>query len=1021
MSRKKVWIILGVFLFSLAIVRLAWLDYNKTPDHPKAVHGQLDLRNWDLVASRPIVLNGVWEFHPGQFMMRNESSEKNEPGTVTPQYLNVPESWGDVFPGKVEPNAYGYGTYRLRILVNPDKQQYYRIHIPRIESASELYINGELLRSNGRPASAKQQNLADSNPYSVSFQTDRAVIDISIHVANFLNPVQGGIVQPIKFGTDQSLRNEQMLTVGLQIIVAVIILFHTLYALILYIAGTRQKNVILFVLYSASAVIITLVDDAQLLFLCLPFSYEWKIKVFIVSYMGAANFLLQFVGHLLNGSKGAKVIRWLVYVSLLYALFVLVAPLNAIFESAALFYIIYFPTFLIIPIAALNKAMQNVKDWILLVLSASAITNNVAWGMLKNLGITDNIYYPFDWMIAFITFAAFWFRGFVRTSRQATRLADQLQKADKIKDDFLANTSHELRTPLHGIINMAQSVLEQEKNSLRRRNIENLELLVSVGQRMSLMLNDLLDLTQLRDGNIKLRLGPVQLQSVVSVVLDMLKHMAEGKPIRLVSNVPDSFPPVVADENRLIQILFNLVHNAIKFTPDGEIAVDAEIRNGQAFIRVSDTGIGMDEELLERAFGAYEQGRNSLASSGGVGLGLNICQQMVQLHGGTLTVESSPDQGSVFAFNLGLSKELHGVRLPLLIPGITEAAAAEETGIPNIQPEPIIYLSGKSKVLAVDDDPVNLKILANILPENEYDMVGATSGREALDKLDSAKWDLVIVDVMMPHMSGYELTRRIRERFAISELPILLLTARSRTEDIYSGFQAGANDYVTKPVNTLELKSRMSALIGLQRSINERQQMEAAYLQAQIQPHFLFNTLNSITALSDIDLAKMNDLIEAFSSYLRLSFDYWNSEHFVPIEHELNLVRSYLYIEKQRFGERLNVEWNVHVEAPVKLPPLTIQPLVENALRHGCLKRARGGTVGIRIIQHDIFMQVIISDDGPGMDEHEVNRLLHAREQKTKGIGLRNTDRRLKKLYGKGLTIHSKPGQGTTVIFDIPL
>src|SRR5690625_3178755 len=152
---------------------------------------------------------------------------------------------------------------------------------------------------------------------------------------------------------------------------------------------------------------------------------------------------------------------------------------------------------------------------------------------------------------------------------------------------------------------------------------------------------------------------------------------------------------------------------------------------------------------------------------------------------------------------------------------------------------------------------------------------------------------------MMPRMSGYELTRIIRKRFTISELPILRLTARNRPEDIENGFLAGANDYVTKPVDAVELKSRVNALTEVRKSSRERLRMESAWLQAQIQPHFLFNTLNSIIALSEIDTTRMQKLLEAFSNVLRGKFNFQNINEFVPIESELDLIRSYLYIEKR--------------------------------------------------------------------------------------------------------------------------
>lgn len=271
-------------------------------------------------------------------------------------------------------------------------------------------------------------------------------------------------------------------------------------------------------------------------------------------------------------------------------------------------------------------------------------------------------------------------------------------------------------------------------------------------------------------------------------------------------------------------------------------------------------------------------------------------------------------------------------------------------------------------------------------------------------------------------MSGYELTRLIRERFMLYELPIILLTARSEREDIYTGFRAGANDYVTKPVDAMELKYRAWSLSSLKQAVNDRLRMEAAYLQAQIHPHFLFNKLNSITALSEIDSDKMRKLVEAFTFYLRISFDFLTAGKLVSLSRELQLVENYLYIEQQRFEERLQIEWDVNWDRDdVLIPPLTIQPLVENAVRHGILSMAKGGTLSIRIKSEAGAIRVTISDTGIGMNREQVAKLLSPVGKEERGIGLFNTHSRLTQLYGQGLHIQSEPGAGTAVSFTIPV
>jgi two-component system, sensor histidine kinase ChiS len=230
---------------------------------------------------------------------------------------------------------------------------------------------------------------------------------------------------------------------------------------------------------------------------------------------------------------------------------------------------------------------------------------------------------------------------------------------------------------------------------------------------------------------------------------------------------------------------------------------------------------------------------------------------------------------------------------------------------------------------------------------------------------------------------------------------------------------AGANDYVTKPVEAIEIKSRIEALTTIKQVVREQLQLEAAWLQAQIQPHFLFNALNSVAALSDIDLDKMRDLLDEFSNYLRNKFKFQHTDGLVPIEEELSLVRSYLYIEQVRFDERLQVIWEIDDCEEINIPFLTIQPLVENAIRHGVMKRTRGGKIYIRISVYETYTEITVEDDGIGMDEAQLHRILERKADGRSGVGLINTDQRLKRHFGTGLHITSTLGAGTKVTFHV--
>lgn len=1019
-DEKKLFLIIALFLILLTGFRIIWVMVSPKPTQPQLMNGVLDLRNKPYDQDKLLILDGQWEFFSG--MLLPSFYESSLSTATSKKYIQVPGKWNDLFNGSDHP-GYGYGSYRLRILVGNVEKQNYGILIPGVRTSSEVYVNGEWLGSSGLPAENKQGYLPRILPYSVSFTSDQSEIEIVIHTANFSFSQSGGINKHILFGSEKAITQQRHLSTSMQLLLCVVLLLHAVYAVILYIIGLRQKMLIYFFLLVISAITTVLIDDDKLLLHLFDISIQWEYKLLFISNISAFLFILQTSKHLLVKDLKIRIVSILTYLSVAHIVIILVTPAFYYYENYTPYFGIYLLLLALgVVILFLRAILKNYEGSIFLLLSVIAIINSTLWGMFKNYNWINITYYPFDLFIAFLCFATFGFKRYFWSTKQTEKLAQMLQKTVTQKEAFLANTSHELKNPLHSLINIAENVLDSEKETITRQNVENLELLITVGRRMSFLLNDLLDQSQLRENKIELQLKEVQIQSLVAGVFDMLKFLIEGKSIVLITDIPESFPAVVADEKRLIQILFNLLQNAVKFTNVGTIRIHTDIHEGFAQIHVTDTGMGMNEETLLRAFQPYEQGDSNLAAiSGGIGLGLSICKQLVELHGGKISVVSTLGEGSTFTFTLPLtnasSQDLTS-ELPSMAdlsdtPSIfTPSKRMEASTAPKEGRRPII--------LAVDDDPVNLKILTNVLCIEDYEIVTAINGSDALLKLDTRPWDLIITDVMMPQISGYELTQRIRERYSIAELPILLLTARSQPEDIYTGFISGANDYVMKPMNALELKGRVRSLTDLKESVNERLRLEAAYLQAQIQPHFLFNTLNSISALASFDINRMTLLVDAFSSYLRLSFNFLNAEPMIPIERELELVHAYLYIEKERFEDRMTIEWDITENLHFQLPPLTIQPLVENAVRHGILSRSKGGTVSISIKEQREHIEITITDNGKGMTTEQLQDLLGNQSNNARGIGFQNTHKRLLRVYGKGLHIKSIEGVGTTVSFIVP-
>ncbi len=416
----------------------------------------------------------------------------------------------------------------------------------------------------------------------------------------------------------------------------------------------------------------------------------------------------------------------------------------------------------------------------------------------------------------------------------------ELERLDQIKDEFLANTSHELRTPLNGMIGLAESMLDGAAGSITELQRKNLIMMAQSGHRLATLVNDILDFSKLRHNTIELQLKPIGLRVITEVVLTLVQPLTYHKPIQLINTISDNIPLVNADENRLQQILYNLIGNGIKFTEKGTVIVSASIfaANHQFIvIKVSDTGIGIAADKLDRIFESFEQADGSTAREyGGTGLGLAVTQQLVNLHGGEIWVESTVDVGSDFMFTLSKIEETE------IQPISSEPTAlfSHPTLERNLQPlAPIqtetelvktswdidqsFYQSNQFKILIVDDDPVNLQVLVNYLHLHNYAVMQATNGLEAIAFLEAGYIpDIILLDAMMPRMTGYEVTRKIRETWPPHQLPIMMLTAKNQVSDLVSAFEVGANDYLSKPLNKDELLARIKTHLRIKQLRREK-------------------------------------------------------------------------------------------------------------------------------------------------------------------------------------------------------
>lgn len=432
----------------------------------------------------------------------------------------------------------------------------------------------------------------------------------------------------------------------------------------------------------------------------------------------------------------------------------------------------------------------------------------------------------------------------------------ELSELDKLKDEFLAKTSHELRTPLNGIIGLSESLLDGVGGPLEPRLRGNILMVEQSGKRLSHLVNDILDFSKLRNRRITLDRMPVNLFSAVELVVELSRPLIGDKKMDVYNVVSLSLPAVYADPNRLQQILFNLVGNAIKFTEKGYVTIRAEhnATTDQIDIAVEDSGVGIALQYRERIFRAFEQGDGSTQREhGGTGLGLAVSRELVVEHGSDLQVDSALGMGTTMSFSLPVSTgDVKWIGRPVTErdeAGKIKAGGALESEANRTRDNYPEKPEHSQCVAVVDDEAVNREVVAQQVSGEGYPVAVFEGGAQVLNWIaENGPPAVVLLDVMMPGLSGLDVLVQIRKQYSLQELPVLLLTARGTEGDMTEGFAAGANDYLIKPFSRPELMNRLRHHLGftamssmlrntnkvLEAELTKRHEMEGSLAQMRL-------------------------------------------------------------------------------------------------------------------------------------------------------------------------------------------
>lgn len=1029
MHRLKSLVLPLLVVSSILFAYIYWYTSNRmiAPDAPAAVRGTVDLSEWNFASGGLVPLNGQWEFYGNRLLTPQDFEKSGSDRPVPTSYATVPAAWKP----EGSSGAFGYGTFRLQIRLPAASDRTYGLVINNIKTAHLLFVNQERLGAGGRPGPTRADTRAANVPYVRFFESDGGTAQIVLQVANF-SYAKGGITHPIYFGEQEKVLCYREYSIALDAIVGLAILILGGYFLVLFRLRTKETAWLLFGLSCLANAVYILTHGDKLIMLAFPgIPYEAFTKMQFISGILSEYFLLRYTWVFYRQYLRKPIMRAFEAILALRLLFVLATPVSIYSHWDNAYYLLSLALMCCVVYVMAIGASGKAENSVYMASSALFLLLINVGSFLNNIGVMEAYFMqPISFMGFMISQVLMLSRRFTHSFQTVEELSAKLRLLDKQKDEFLSHTSFELRMPLHGMIDIAESLIAGAAGKITEGQRDNLNLIVASGKRMANLVSDILDFAKLKNGEVVLSERPVDLRPLVRILFEMFRPLTLDKPVRLVDRLPEQLPPVIADEERLTQILYNLIGAAFKLTHQGEIALSAVSEHGAVTVRVESAGTGDEAFRQKEIIEELERGKDGFTLEyGGLGLGLSVTRRLVELHGGRIEVHSSPEQGTTIQFTLPAAREAvedereaqgrQAHALAEIAISAAAAAAAHETRNPAKESP----AGAEYTILVADDDTATLQVMVNLLAMEGYSVLAATDGPEALRQLDRRrKIDLMIVDLMMPGVNGYEVCRAVRERYSLSELPVLILAARYRKEDMLAGLAAGANDFVGKPVEAEELRARVRTLLGMKRSASDLLRSEMDFLRAQIKPHFLFNTINTVISISHWDVEKAQQILTRLSSFLRESFDFDNREQMVPLARELELVKSYLFIEQARFGSRLRVEYDIDETIDVEVPPLILQPIVENAVRHGVTKRPEGGVVKVAVLPDSGSGAILaVEDDGPGIPpELRPAAGGSAGSPARKGVGLSNIDRRLRAHYGVGLEIFSVPGQGTNVTIRIP-
>ncbi len=880
LTLRSLFIVLLVCCFNVCIA---------SDEYPVAINGELDLSGWDFDKNGVVKLDGQWAFYWQQLLSPQDFFQP-EGITMTDSFF-IPGRWDGRLIEGVEQTGDGFATFRLLVKVNP-AARILAIRIKEESSAYTLWINGKEVARNGVVGDSPEHMVAQYLLQLKPFVVDSDSLEFVLQVSNFHHR-KGGVWFPIELGNFSDIQNRQYLAWAVDLFLFGSLLVMGLYYLFIFLLRKKEYSAIYFSVFCLLIAVRTVFTNTRFFVYLFP-DFPWEIiyKIELLTVTVTFPVMLMFIHSLYPRECSRYVVRGIQAIGVLTSIFVVLVDARLSSHIVVPYQLVIVFLYLNITYVLVRAVLRKRSGAGIILIGMTLLYASIINDVLASQAIISTPFLASIGMLLLALSQSFGLaRNFVAAFNSVERLSSELEQKnlqlilkDKLKDEFLANTSHELRTPLHGMIGIAESLLVSTKDNAVDGTRKSLELIVDSGQRLSRLVNEILDFLRLKHKDFTLERQSVDLYSLIDSVIMLTDQLAKARSLKLINNLPTDLTAVFGDQNRLQQVLYNLIGNAIKYTEQGQVQVTAHLQGEEVIVSVVDTGVGIASDRLQAIFQPFEQADNtSTQQTESSGLGLGICRQLVELHGGRLSVESTPGKGSCFSFNLPCATEsMARLESSEHIPVAQNPWA--ELAVPTLSVEQETPGSSTAaRILVVDDDPVNLQVVINHLSAEGMAVITAFDGEDALQRLEKGeRFDLVLLDIMMPGMNGYDVCRQIRLQHTAADLPVLMLTAKSELQDLVQGLECGANDYISKPFARRELLARVQAQLKvglahktlaenqrLKQEVERRRQIEYDLRQIQYRLGGILNSVPEamLVVNENAEISFSNQAFEKLTGY----------------------------------------------------------------------------------------------------------------------------------------------------------